>query len=104
MEKRVVFKSPWLPYALVAPQLIITLVFFFWPASQALYWSLLIQDAFAARTQFVGLDNFRDLFHDPHYIASFQITAGETPGPNDDRRHDIVMMDDFIYGEPQPLQ
>jgi len=37
-------------------------------------------------------------------IASFQITAGETPGPNDDRRHDIVMMDDFIYGEPQPLQ
>jgi sn-glycerol 3-phosphate transport system permease protein len=75
MEKRVVFKSPWLPYALVAPQLIITLVFFFWPASQAMYWSLLIQDAFAARTQFVGLDNFRDLFNDPHYIASFQVTA-----------------------------
>jgi len=75
MEKRVVFKSPWLPYALIAPQLAITLVFFFWPASQALYWSLLIQDAFAARTQFVWFDNFRDLFNDPRYVASFQITA-----------------------------
>src|SRR6185312_14240450 len=75
MEKRVVFKSPWLPYALVAPQLIITLVFFFWPASQAMYWSMLIQDAFAARTQFVWFDNFRDLFNDPRYLASFQITA-----------------------------
>jgi sn-glycerol 3-phosphate transport system permease protein len=75
MEKRVVFRSPWLPYALVAPQLLITLVFFFWPASQAMYWSLLIQDAFAARTQFVWFDNFRDLFHDPRYLASFQITA-----------------------------
>ena len=75
MEKRVVFQSRWLPYALVAPQLLITLVFFFWPASQAMYWSLLIQDAFAARTQFVWFDNFRDLFNDPRYIASFQVTA-----------------------------
>ena len=50
MEKRVVFRSPWLPYALVAPQLVITLVFFFWPASQALYQSMLIQDAFASKT------------------------------------------------------
>jgi sn-glycerol 3-phosphate transport system permease protein len=75
MEKRVVFSSPWLPYALVAPQLIITLVFFFWPASQALYQSLLIQDAFAARAQFVWFDNFKDLFNDPRYLASFQVTA-----------------------------
>jgi sn-glycerol 3-phosphate transport system permease protein len=75
MEKRVVFQSPWLPYALVAPQLIITLVFFFWPAAQALYWSLLIQDAFASKVQFVWFDNFKDLFHDPHYIASFKVTA-----------------------------
>lgn len=37
-------------------------------------------------------------------IASVEITTGVTPGPNDDRRHDVVMMDDFIYGEPQPLQ
>ena len=75
MEKRVVFQSRWLPFALVAPQLAITLVFFFWPASQALYWSMLIQDAFAAKTQFVGFDNFRDLFNDPHYLASFKVTA-----------------------------
>src|SRR6185503_5432500 len=75
MEKRVVFDSPWLPYALVAPQLAITLVFFFWPASQALYQSLLIQDAFASKTQFVWFDNFVALFHDPHYLASFRVTA-----------------------------
>ncbi len=75
MEKRVVFQSRWLPFALVAPQLAITLVFFFWPASQALYWSMLIQDAFAAKTQFVWFDNFRDLFNDPHYLASFRVTA-----------------------------
>src|SRR5512144_2437955 len=75
MEKRVVFQSRWLPYALVAPQLAITLVFFFWPAIQAFYWSLLIQDAFASRTQFVWFDNFRDLFNDPHYVASFRVTA-----------------------------
>jgi sn-glycerol 3-phosphate transport system permease protein len=75
MEKRVVFQSRWLPFALVAPQLAITLVFFFWPASQALYWSMLIQDAFAAKTQFVWFDNFRDLFNDAHYLASFKVTA-----------------------------
>jgi sn-glycerol 3-phosphate transport system permease protein len=75
MEKRVVFRSPWLPYALVAPQLIITLVFFFWPAAQAIYQSLLIQDAFASKVQFVWFDNFRDLFNDPHYLASFRVTA-----------------------------
>jgi len=75
MEKRVVFASPWLPYALVAPQIAITLVFFFWPASQALWQSMLVQDAFAAKTQFVFLDNFKDLFQDPHYLASFRVTA-----------------------------
>jgi sn-glycerol 3-phosphate transport system permease protein len=75
MEKRVVFRSSWLPYLLVAPQIAITLVFFFWPASQALWQSMLLQDAFAAKTQFVWFDNFRDLFNDPHYLASFKVTA-----------------------------
>ncbi|MEO8976913.1 MAG: sn-glycerol-3-phosphate ABC transporter permease UgpA [Casimicrobiaceae bacterium] len=75
MEKRVVWKSSWLPLALVAPQMIITLVFFFWPASQALWQSLLLQDAFGAKTQFVWFDNFRDLFNDPRYLASFKVTA-----------------------------
>src|ERR1043166_6782136 len=75
MEKRVVFQSRWLPYALVAPQLVITLVFFFWPASPAMYWSLLIQDAFAARAAVVWVATFKALFNDPHYLASFQVTA-----------------------------
>ena len=75
MEKRVVWKTSWLPIALVAPQMIITLVFFFWPAIQALYQSLLIENAFGGNTQFVWFDNFRDLFNDPRYLASFRVTA-----------------------------
>ncbi len=73
-EKRVVFRSKWLPYALVAPQVAITLVFFFWPAAQALWQSMLLEDAFGASRQFVGLDNFRDLFKDDAYLNSFRIT------------------------------
>jgi sn-glycerol 3-phosphate transport system permease protein len=75
MEKRARFKSRWLPYALVAPQIIVTLLFFFWPAAQALYQSVLIQDAFGTSSQFVWLDNFRELFNDGNYIASFKTTA-----------------------------
>jgi sn-glycerol 3-phosphate transport system permease protein len=75
MEKRAVFKSYWLPYALLLPQLAVTLIFFFWPAAQALYWSTLLQDAFGVSTEFVGFDNFVELFKDPLYIASFKVTA-----------------------------
>jgi sn-glycerol 3-phosphate transport system permease protein len=75
MEKRARFESRWLPYALIAPQLAVTLVFFFWPASQALYTSLLVQDAFGTNTQFVWFDNFKDLFGNPDYLASFKVTA-----------------------------
>jgi sn-glycerol 3-phosphate transport system permease protein len=75
MEKRVVFRSAWLPYLLVAPQIAITVVFFFWPAIQAVWYSFLLQDAFGLKTQFVGLQNFADLFNDPHYLKSFKITA-----------------------------
>src|SRR5260221_12872240 len=75
MEKRVRFESRWLPYALVAPQIAITVVFFFWPALQALYQSLLIEDAFGTSTQFVWFDNFRDLFQNEDYLASFKTTA-----------------------------
>jgi sn-glycerol 3-phosphate transport system permease protein len=74
-EKRVVFRSPWLPYALVAPQIAISLVFFYWPAVQALWQSVHLQDAFGAHTEFVGLDNFRDLLHDESYLSSFGRTA-----------------------------
>jgi sn-glycerol 3-phosphate transport system permease protein len=75
MEKRVVFRSAWLPYALVAPQLAITVVFFFWPAAQAVWYSFQLQDAFGLKTQFVGLDNFARLFGDPNYLASIRTTA-----------------------------
>jgi sn-glycerol 3-phosphate transport system permease protein len=75
VEKRVRFRSWWLPWALVAPQLAIVLVFFFWPAGQALWYSLLQQDAFGTSTQFVGLENFQALFADETYLASFKTTA-----------------------------
>jgi sn-glycerol 3-phosphate transport system permease protein len=75
MEKRVVFRSAWLPYALVAPQIAVTIVFFFWPATQAIWYSFQLQDAFGLKTQFVGLQNFATLFKDSHYLESFKITA-----------------------------
>ncbi|HQR11807.1 MAG TPA: sn-glycerol-3-phosphate ABC transporter permease UgpA [Casimicrobiaceae bacterium] len=75
MEKRARFRSAWVPYALILPQLALTLVFFFWPAGQAVYQSVYIQDAFGGNLQFVGLANFRDLFNDEHYLSSFQVTA-----------------------------
>ncbi|MBI2753493.1 MAG: sn-glycerol-3-phosphate ABC transporter permease UgpA [Betaproteobacteria bacterium] len=75
MEKRVVFRSAWLPYALVAPQLAVTLVFFFWPAVQAVWYSFQLQDAFGLKTQFVGLENFDTLFRDGNYLSSIRVTA-----------------------------
>ena len=74
MEKRARFDSRWLPYALLAPQLAVTLVFFVFPAAQALYQSLLVQDAFGTASEFVWFDNFRALFADPLYLASFRTT------------------------------
>ncbi len=75
VEKRVRFKSWWLPWALVAPQLAIVLVFFFWPAGQALFQSVLREDAFGTSSEFVGLENFKALFADDTYLASFRTTA-----------------------------
>ncbi|TMG88363.1 MAG: sn-glycerol-3-phosphate ABC transporter permease UgpA [Betaproteobacteria bacterium] len=75
MEKRARFQSRWLPYALIAPQMAITLVFFFLPAGQAVYQSLMVQDAFGISTQFVWFDNFKDLFRNDEYLASFRVTA-----------------------------
>jgi sn-glycerol 3-phosphate transport system permease protein len=75
VEKRVVFRSAWLPYALVAPQIAVTLVFFFWPAVQAVWYSFQLQDAFGLRTEFVGLANFAALFRDENYLYSFKVTA-----------------------------
>jgi sn-glycerol 3-phosphate transport system permease protein len=75
IEKRVRFKSWWLPWALIAPQMAIIVVFFFWPAAQALYFSVLQQDAFGTSVEFVGLQNFRALWEDDTYLASFRTTA-----------------------------
>ncbi|MFN3462429.1 MAG: sugar ABC transporter permease, partial [Oceanibaculum sp.] len=71
----VVFHDRLLPYLLLAPQLAVTAVFFFWPAGQALYQSVLTQDAFGTTVEFVGLENFERLFGDPTYLASFKTTA-----------------------------
>lgn len=75
MEKRVVFNNRVLPYLLVAPQIVITLVFFIWPASQAIYQSVLQEDAFGLSTQFVGLDNFIYIFTDKTYLNSISVTG-----------------------------
>ncbi|MEN9781173.1 MAG: sn-glycerol-3-phosphate transport system permease protein U [Pseudomonadota bacterium] len=75
MEKRVRFHSRWLPWLLIAPQMAIVLVFFFWPAGQALLQSVQRQDAFGSSTEWVGLENFADLFGDESYLASFKTTA-----------------------------
>ena len=75
MEKRVFFRSAWLPWLLLAPQLAIISVFFFWPAGQALLQSLQEQDAFGLSVNWVGLDNFRTLLSDTAYLESFKTTA-----------------------------
>ena len=75
MEKRVTFRSRWLPWLLLAPQMAVILVFFFWPAGQALLQSLQQQDPFGTSIEFVGFDNFRALFADASYVESFKTTA-----------------------------
>lgn len=75
MTRKVIFRGAALPYLLLAPQLAVTIVFFFWPAGQAIWFSFLRQDAFGIRTQFVGLENFADLFADPLYLAAIWNTV-----------------------------
>jgi sn-glycerol 3-phosphate transport system permease protein len=74
MEKRVWFRSRWLPWLLLTPQLLVVSVFFFWPAGQALIQSLQQQDAFGTSISWVGLDNFRALLADATYLGSVQTT------------------------------
>ncbi len=75
MEKRVLFKSPLLPWLLLAPQGLIIAVFFFWPAGQALLQSMQMQDSFGLSREWVGLDNFKSLFADAAYLETFKTTA-----------------------------
>ncbi len=74
-EKHVVFRSRWLPWVLLAPQVSVILVFFFWPAGQALLQSFQQSDAFGTSTEWVGLQNFVNLLGDDTYLASFKTTA-----------------------------
>jgi sn-glycerol 3-phosphate transport system permease protein len=71
MDRRVIFNNKFLPYLLLAPQLAVTLVFFFWPAGQAVQMSVMEQDAFGLSKTFVGLGNFKELFADPEYLKTF---------------------------------
>ena len=68
MQKKVIFRGRLLPLALLAPQLAITFVFFFWPAGRAVYQSLLREDAFGLSQEFVGLENFQDVLSDPNWL------------------------------------
>jgi sn-glycerol 3-phosphate transport system permease protein len=75
VEKRVFFRSRWLPWALLAPQLFVIVAFFFWPAGQALLQSFQQSDAFGTSVDWVGLENFEHLWNDATYLASFKTTA-----------------------------
>jgi sn-glycerol 3-phosphate transport system permease protein len=74
MEKSVVFNNKLLPYLLLVPQLVITLVFFYWPAIQAVRQSFLREDAFGLTSEFVGLENYQALFAQPEYYTAIATT------------------------------
>lgn len=74
MRRRVIFPNKVLPYLLLAPQVAVTLVFFLWPAGQAVYQSVLLQDPFGLRTQVVWLENFTVVLTDPLYLGSLRVT------------------------------
>jgi sn-glycerol 3-phosphate transport system permease protein len=75
MEKRAIFSSRLLPYALLLPQIAITVVFFYWPATQAVWQSFLLEDAFGLRREFVGFENYKALFAQPEYYAAMATTV-----------------------------
>ena len=75
MDKKVVFRSSWLPWVLIAPQVAVIGIFFFWPAAQALLQSFQQSDAFGTQVEWVGMENFVNLWNDETYLASFKTTA-----------------------------
>src|SRR3954453_8165698 len=79
MEKTAVFNSKLLPYALLVPQLVITFVFFYWPASQAFWQSFLREDAFGLSSQFIGFENYQALFAQPEYYKAMLTTLVFSP-------------------------
>src|SRR6478735_12628780 len=75
MEKSAFFNSKLLPYLLLVPQLVITFVFFYWPASQAIWQSFLREDAFGLSSEFIGFENYVHLFQQPEYYRAMVTTA-----------------------------
>lgn len=75
MRKRVIFNNKLLPYLLVAPQLLVTIIFFFWPAGQTIWYSVQVQDPFGLRSEFVWFENFEAMFADPDYLSAIRVTA-----------------------------
>ncbi len=75
MQRRVIFNEKLLPYLLLAPQLAVTLIFFFWPAGQAIHMSVLSQDAYGQSVTFVGLDNFKEVLGDADYVKTLWRTV-----------------------------
>ncbi len=75
MEKRAIYGNKLLPYLLLVPQMAVVLIFFYWPASQAVYQSFLLEDAFGLSSEFVGFENFVELFQDTSYAHAFGVTA-----------------------------
>ena len=75
MEKRSVFSNKVLPYLLLAPQIVVTIVFFFWPASQALWLSVVQEDPFGLATRFIWFDNFKQVLQSADYVNSVWVTA-----------------------------
>jgi len=74
MEKRAIFNYRLLPYALLLPQIVISLIFFYWPAIQAVWQSFLLQDAFGLSSSFIWLDNYRELLSQPEYLRTIATT------------------------------
>ncbi len=75
MQRRVIFDNKALPYLLLAPQVAVTLIFFIWPAAQAVWQSVHLQDAFGLRSQFVWFENFEAVLADPNYLDTVRVTA-----------------------------
>ncbi len=74
MEKRSIFSHRFLPYALLLPQIIITFLFFYWPAGQTVWQSFLLQDAFGLQTTFIWLENYQELFKHAEYYRTIWTT------------------------------
>jgi sn-glycerol 3-phosphate transport system permease protein len=74
-SRRALFRSPWLPWALVAPQLLIIFVFFYWPTGEALFWAFTLEQPWGGGNAWVGLQNFVGVFTDPNYWHSVRISV-----------------------------